>query len=269
MKIKLIKIAALALIAAAITACAALPEEEQAWLIMPEGIGERRGTAGMPAAGSLTVAYNANMGYFMEDAPQTAYEVSPRYAETMAINQDVIGWIKIPGTRIDYPVFYSGENDRYLDHDMYGKKSSKGSIFMDMHNSGALLDKNTYIHGHNMKDGSMFADLIKYKNKAFFESHKTIEFSNLYSDMVWEVFAVYVVPADNHFIRVMFLSDSDFLRWVGRIGEAALIKTDYKPTKDDYILTLNTCSNEYANAHTIVHAYLVSKTDHLREKGEG
>jgi len=195
------------------------------------------------------------------------YEINPKFNAYLEINKNIVGEIKIEGTNIDFPVVFSGENEFYLTHDIYGNETKYGAVFMDMINHGAVLDRNTLIHGHNFegKDNHIFADLEKYKNKEFFDSHKKIIYNNLYSDMEWEVFAVYVVSSKEYEVLTGFASDQVYFDYVESIKSNALFWSDYKPQPGDYMLTLNTCSYEFKGAHTMVHAKLVKKVDHIKK----
>ena len=190
-------------------------------------------------------------------------EVNPKFDEYLKINSDIVGYIKIENTIIDFPVVYNGNNDYYLKHDIYGNPTKYGAIFMDETNKGAVLARNTIIHGHNFEgnDNNMFADLEKYKKQEFFENNKIIKFDNLYSDMEWEVFAVYYTKEEDYYLLSSFSSDKEYSDFVDLIKSRAMFWSDYKPRKGDYMLTLHTCSYEVMNAHTMVHARLVKKTD--------
>ena len=198
------------------------------------------------------------------------YEINPKFDKLLEINPDVVGEIKIEGTNINFPVLYNGDNDYYLKHDIYGNETKYGSVFMDMSDRGAVLSKNTIIHGHSFQyDDNMFAEVSNFKDKKFFDAHKTIIFNNLYSDMEWEVFSVYVVSnvvsKENYYLISSFASDKEFLDYVELIKSKSMFPSDYEPKKGDYILTLQTCSYEFTNAHTIVHARLVKKTDNFEK----
>ncbi|MCL1890697.1 MAG: class B sortase [Coriobacteriia bacterium] len=89
-------------------------------------------------------------------------------------NPDVVGWIIIPGTKINYPVVQGTNNEFYLYHLFDGTSNSSGAIFADSHGSATLDGKCNYIYGHNMLDGSMFSDLLLYKSSDFLNKHQTI-----------------------------------------------------------------------------------------------
>lgn len=191
--------------------------------------------------------------------------INPKFNDYLQINKDIVGYIKIANTIIDYPIVFNGDNDYYLNHNLYEQEDKYGAVFMDMTNHGAILSKNTLIHGHNFGDGRLFADLEKFKQKDFFDNNKTIIFNNLYSDMEWEVFAVYVVYVDDYFLQSSFESDEEFFKFIQKTKEISIFWRDYTPSADDYILSLHTCSFEYDNAHTVINAKLVKKVDNWED----
>jgi sortase B len=182
-----------------------------------------------------------------------------KYEKMLVANNEVSGWIKVEGTKIDYPLLQHTDNDCYLHMDISGNASKRGCIFIDCENKYDLSDKNTLIFGHNMKDGSMFRDLVRYKNKDFFYSHRLIEIDNLFEDGIWEVFSVYVLDADTETIDInhddidAFLSDTD------KYKKRSLFTTDTEINSDDRIVTLITCSYEKDNSRTVVHAKYIGK----------
>lgn len=93
-------------------------------------------------------------------------------------NKDIIAWIDIPGTMVDYPVLYDG-TDRYLNMNLGGEKSVAGSIYVDATAEAALEESVNIIYGHHMKNGSMFASIDDFSNDAFWSSHKEI---NIYKE---------------------------------------------------------------------------------------
>lgn len=186
--------------------------------------------------------------------------ILPRYYELLKVNSEVIGWIKVDGTRIDYPLLKHDDNEYYLHTSIEGKKSKRGCVYMDFRNDSNLSDKNTLVYGHNMKDGSMFRDLVAYKKKSFFEAHRKILIDNLYEEGIWEVFSVYIVDANKETINIDYPDDTSFLNAMEGFKNRSMFETDTQIGKDDKIVTLVTCSYETSNARTIVHAkYIGSK----------
>jgi sortase B len=180
-----------------------------------------------------------------------------RYATFLGINKDVTGWINIPGTKIDYPVVKSSDNDFYLNHNIKKEQAVEGSIFMDYRNKGDGTDRNTIIYGHNMKDGSMFKALMGYKNKDFLNKHPVVTFNTLDKDVRWEVFSAYVTDTSFYYIKTDFSDDKDFEQLLKELKERSLYDTGVNVTKDDKILTLSTCSYEFEDARFAIHAKMI------------
>ena len=114
------------------------------------------------------------------------------YAEYRALNSDVVGWIKIKDTNVDYPIVQSHDNEEYLTLTPTLVQSKAGSLFVDSHAS--LSGQYAVIHGHNMsKSKIMFAQLTNYGNRAFYDSHRTFELTIGDNTYTYKVFAVYTV----------------------------------------------------------------------------
>lgn len=184
-------------------------------------------------------------------------EVSPFFNPILNINDHTVGWIRIPHTVIDYPVVQGEDNVFYLNHSFKMEKNSAGSLFMDFRNSIDQLDQNTIIYGHHMKDGSMFKDLIKYRNKEFVLQNPVIFFDSLYLTMKWEIFAVFVTNTSFNYIKTNFSEKSEFQEFIQTIEEKSIFPTDIEITEEDRILTLSTCVYDFDDARLVVMARLL------------
>jgi sortase B len=182
-----------------------------------------------------------------------------KFHRLLEINNDVIGWIKIPGTKIDYPVVKTDNNDFYLEHDINQKKSKAGTIFMDFRNQGDGTDKHTILYGHHMRDGSMFTELMKFKQKEFIGENMTILFDTLYEEITFEIFSVYVTGTDFYYIETSFSSDGEYLDFLKIIQEKSMFERDLTLKAEDQILTLSTCTYEFDNARFVVHARRINE----------
>jgi sortase B len=162
-------------------------------------------------------------------------------------------------------VLYDGTNEYYLQHDIDGNKTVAASIMMDASNDIEQDNYNILLHGHHMKNGTMFKDLVKYKVKDFFENNRIIHFDTLYDDMLWEVFSVYVIDAGDETILTDYLGNPTLYKmFLEKYAERSMYAVDgleFKST--DRILTLSTCSYETKNSRTLVHARLISKNGEL------
>ena len=173
------------------------------------------------------------------------------------INDDVIGWIRITDTNIDYPVVKGVDNEYYLKHNVRKESSQSGSIFMDYRNQGGNRDLNTIIYGHNMRDGSMFEELTNYKKKDFFIEHPIIELTTLDGQTQWQIFSVYISNTNFNYIKTAFSNDEEYLDFLTELKEKALYDTDVDITGEDIILTLSTCTYEFNDARFVIHAKLL------------
>ena len=179
-------------------------------------------------------------------------------------NSDFKGWITVPNTRVDNPIYQTADNSFYLTHNQKKQKSAYGSLFFDCENkiTEEETDKNLVIYGHHMKNGSMFADLTKYRSLSFYRQNPTLEFSTLYKKSTYKVYAVFVLNAsksdDNNYIynisRKSFANDEDFESWSGEAYERSLINTGVDVNRDDNIITLVTCVYDFDDARLVVMA---------------
>ncbi|SFR80884.1 sortase B [Anaeromicropila populeti] len=182
--------------------------------------------------------------------------VMKKYEKLLKLNKEVIGWVKIENSQINYPIVQHEDNTYYLTKASNQEDSSYGSIYLDYRNEPDFQDHNNIIYGHNMKDGSMFHNLINYKDEDFFEKNKIIVVSDLYEEFSCQVFAVYVVDASTEKTYVKY-TEEDFLDYIKECKERSLFKTDINVQEDDRIITLITCSYEYENARTVVQAKIL------------
>ena len=170
-------------------------------------------------------------------------------------NEDYRFWLKVENTKIDYPVVQSTDNSFYLSKDFNKKDSISGTPFLDYRND-SLNDKNTILYAHHMKNGTMFGDLMKFKNEEFFNQNNmvTIEIDGQIRN--YEVFSVYVTEATTDYLKTQFL-EGEFSNYLNTALEKSIYKKDIDVNSEDNIITFSTCSYEFKNARTVVHAKLV------------
>lgn len=172
------------------------------------------------------------------------------------INPDVVGWLSAEGTEIDYPVVQGKDNDFYLRHLFTGERNKLGSIFMDYRNHSDFSDKNTIIYGHNMKDGSMFSFLTKYKDQQYYNSFPTMMLYTPTGNFTVELFAGIVVDGSYESIRFNFKEDYDFQSYIDSLKKKSTFETNTIIKADDRIITLCTCSYEFTNARYTLYGKL-------------
>ncbi len=176
--------------------------------------------------------------------------------ELKSINNDIVAWIYIPGTNINYPIVQTRDNIYYLDHDIHGNSSKHGSIFMDYRNN-VSEDENIIIYGHHMRDGSMFGGLKKYKSEACYRDNKYIYLDTDKGRFKYRVFSVYITEGNTDYLKTSFNSTDEFLLYLEDVSNKSLFKDNNKFNGQEKLITLSTCSYEYKDARMVVHGYLV------------
>lgn len=184
-------------------------------------------------------------------------ENEDNYKKLKDINSDYKLWISIPEFEIEYPVVQGDDNEFYLHNDFYKNKSSSGSIFLD-YRVDVEGDKNLIIYGHNMKNGSMFNKITKYKEADEFKKGK-IKIIENNMEYTYEVFSVFVEDENSHALKNKFNSVAEYDEYIDELKEKSMFKKEVKNTDYENIITLYTCSYEYDGARTIVVATLVNE----------
>ena len=187
-------------------------------------------------------------------------EKQASYQNLYLENADMIGWIQIEGTGIDYPVMQTpADPNYYLKHDFEKHYTDYGCPFMQASCDALAPSDNLIIYGHNMKDGSMFADLAKYRSKDFWQSHKTVWFDTEQGSSAYEIFAVIhtTVQADaaDAFPFYRFVdaaAPEEFADYVSACKARALYDTGISAQYGDKLLTLSTCDNITDNGRWLV-----------------
>lgn len=181
-----------------------------------------------------------------------------RYTDLYEKNNEMVGWIKIPDTNIDYPVmFNSSDNEYYLHRNFYKEKSSAGIPYLDSKCNLAAQSDNLIIYGHNMTNGTMFHDLLKYQYQDFADSHNIIYFDSMYKMYQFEVFAVFrtSVGSSDEFKYYEFTNtenEQEFDEFIARCKRESMIRSDITPKYGDKVLCLSTCSYNTKNERTVV-----------------
>lgn len=184
------------------------------------------------------------------------------FAKLKGDNEDFVGWLKIDDTTIDYPVVQSkSEPEFYLYRNFYKEDSAHGTLFVDAACDVDVSD-NTIIHGHHMKDGSMFRPLEHYSDLDFYNSHKTIHFDTLQAQGVYEVFAVFRTPATEagfHYLDfIQAATPEEYDAFVAQCKAIAEFDTGITPEYGQKLLTLSTCEYTQEEGRLVVMARKLS-----------
>lgn len=175
-------------------------------------------------------------------------------------NTEVIGWIQIDGTNINYPVCQGQDNDYYLKHTYKKEANSSGSIFLDKDYDFDKPSENLLIYGHRNKKCLMFDELVKYKDEAFYKEHPTIRFTTAKSDDTYEIISafksrVYYQDETNVFRYYQFVNAESMQEqheYIQNAKEASLYETNKTALVGDQLLTLSTCDYEVEDGRFVV-----------------
>ncbi len=192
-----------------------------------------------------------------EEETQAAYVSPIDFQRLWQINPQVVGWLKIPDTAVDYPILHDPEsNDTYLYTDIEGNESAAGSIYLDCDNKGDFSDLHNVIYGHHMKNGTMFKDIMNFRDQAFLESHPTVMIYLPDREIELRAYACLYTTPDG--IRRMTQFDSvEALREYEQQmteGAASRVEPDQEINR---LFSFVTCSYEFDDARTILYCYQV------------
>lgn len=193
------------------------------------------------------------------EAETEAPYVSPIDFEELAkINPDVIGWIRIPDTNIDYPIVQNDNNDTYLHTDFNGEESIYGAIYLDFESDSDMMGKNNILYGHNMKNGSMFRDLVYYKEEQYFKDHQYFEIYTPERTIRLKAISCYYDKAQPIYRKTKFKSEGSYQAFLdAMLTPCAYAEIPEEPIQALY--TLITCSYEVDDARTFVFAVEVDE----------
>jgi len=171
-------------------------------------------------------------------------------------NGDVIGWISIPGTSLDYPLMYSADNEFYLDHTWEKKRNFAGAIFLEQFCKTDLSDFNTIIYGHRMDNDTMFTSLKYYSSQEYWNEHPYLYISDGAAHR-YEIFSAYKTHVISDTYRLGIEDDNTKQLFIDYCIDSSVIETDIVPTVNDRIVTLSTCDETFKGDYRwVVHARL-------------
>lgn len=182
------------------------------------------------------------------------------------INNEIVGWLKVDKTQIDYPVLWHKGDDMnsqyYLNHNYKNEYDSYGSVFLDYRCKNGTDSKNVVLHAHHMNDGSMFGNLMNYGgttgNLDFYKKVPVIEFDTPQANGKYKIISVFktnTLSSHGEFFNYMigdFQNEKDFMNYVYNVRIRSLINCPVAVNEDDDLLTLSTCSYEFTNFRTVI-----------------
>lgn len=185
-----------------------------------------------------------------DDVKVAPYNID--FVSLQAVNGDIVGWIKIPDTQVDYPVLYSHNNKDYLRTTYDGKGNTCGSIFIDCACNNDFSSANTIIYGHNMHDGTMFKTLNLYMEQSFYNEHPYVWICTPTKQTKYNIIAVYRTTfSSNTYFRDFVVGSDEYKEWL----EYHKSHSEYPCTEYDVNLptiTLSTCVKHNSSSRTVV-----------------
>lgn len=197
------------------------------------------------------------------DSTQVTEEKSEKMLkleELQKENNEIIGWLEIEGTNINYPVLQGTDNKFYMKNNYKKEKSKDGSIFLDKSYNWDIPSSNLLLYGHNNKNGIMFQDLLKYKNEDFYKEHTKIKFTTNKEDNVYEIISVfysrvYYKSEKNVFRYYYFVNannEQEYNDFVNNAKKSSIYDTGINANYGDQLLTLSTCEYSQEDGRFVV-----------------
>ena len=176
------------------------------------------------------------------------------------ISRDAVAWLLSPGTKINYVIAQSKDNDYYLQRLLDGTAASGGTLFADCRNSADFTDWNTLVYGHNMKNGTMFAELMNYRNPSYYEEHPVMYLYIPGRRYKLELMAGYTTTVNDVIFSIPATKAGrdEVLYHAGRVSSFI---SGITAGGKDKLVTLSTCSYAYDDARYVVIGRIVEETD--------
>ena len=196
-----------------------------------------------------------------EDDPIWNYDSSlvknVDYKALYDINNEIIGWIIVNNTKVNYPVVKHNDNNFYLNHSFDKKYNNAGWVFMDYRNNISDIDKNTIIYAHGRIDNSMFGSLRKTLNSNWYNNpdNYIINFSTENYNSLWQIFSLYKLPTTSDYLQINFSDDDLYLEWLNVLKDRSIYDFKTNISSENKIITLSTCYND--DEKLVIHAKLI------------
>ena len=194
-----------------------------------------------------------------DDTKEEAFSVD--FEKLLEMNSDVVGWIRFDEpSEINYPVVQGRDNEEYLKRTFEANTNKLGTLFVDVNNPGDFSGRNTFIYGHNMKNGSMFAQLLKYKDDSFYKEHP---YFYIYTPdgkvRTYEIFSAGVVKDTSDSYIMDYADDASFKTYIDYIKQQSAYPTSAEVTTASKIVSLSTCTNVRDDERFLVHGVMIKE----------
>lgn len=176
--------------------------------------------------------------------------INPSLVKAYSVNNDVVGWLSIPGTNINTPIVQSKDNNYYLRCNFYGTNTNYGTPFADYRCKKNTLSANTVIYGHNMPSGTHFYDVHRYEDIEWYKQHPIINYSTLNGSYTFLVYTAFYTTGKisyngGYFFNYIYpnMGPVSMKGFIEQIDQRAIYKTGIDLRSSDRIITLSTCTH--------------------------
>lgn len=188
-------------------------------------------------------------------------QIAEKWYPLVETNADIVGWITVADTTIDYPVMQSEDNTKYLDLDFNCKPSIFGTPFLDVNVDISSFSQNIVLYGHSINGSELMGQLHKFLDQSYFDSNKTIQFNTLYEDNLYEILAVCLIDTGINpivdYTRTTFFHDDLLMDYIDSMIALSSVTTSSSYSAKDSFLTIQTCSKLFRNAKLVVVAKMI------------
>ena len=197
-----------------------------------------------------------------EEVVEETSEPSIDFKKLKAKNKDIVAYLKVNNTNIDYVVVKGNDNSYYLKHNLYKEYNVLGAIFMDYHTKLDGTDKNIIIYGHNTVNKTMFGTLRNVVTKEWYTNPENHIINLVLEDKIltYQVFSTYSIKKENYYITTKFNSNNEFNQFVNKLKSRSVYNYGVTVNGDDSILTLSTCTNN-GKSRMVLHAKLIKTSE--------
>lgn len=178
-------------------------------------------------------------------------KISVDFETLLADNKEIVGWLYCPDTPINYPVVQAKDNNKYLRADLNGKYLVSGTLFVDYRNGVIGEDRNYVIYGHNMKNGTMFGSLLKYKDQGYYDSHSTMLYLTPEGEYTVELVAGFVVSSTDMIYQTN-PDTEEYRDYLDTSMGKSTFRSNVTLSDEDRLVVLSTCSYEFDSARYVL-----------------
>ena len=223
------------------------------------------------SAGQNSTVNDNQDDIFVEDVTETAVEVPKQvvelysnlpntFDELLKINNETVGWLKLNNTKINYPVVQHNNNDYYLNHDFYNKRTSNGWIFLDYRNNPSDFSQNSIIYGHSLLSKVLFGTLHTVLYPSWYKNtnNQIITYSTASASYRFQIFSIYKIEVTSDYLKTRF-EPGEFEGFANMLKARSIYDFGESLNASDKILTLSTCTGASSeNKRLVVHAKLLN-----------